>query len=133
MGGWWGRFFQFQKPGRGGGGSWWPHHACNLPQHPSLLPLPAPPRPPLQSLREIISNSKLSEHYLTLARDLDVVEAKTPEDVYKTHLTEGRAPAGAAAVDSARANLAATFVNAFVNAGFGQDKLVTVSGGDAGA
>ncbi|KAG2434205.1 hypothetical protein HXX76_007931 [Chlamydomonas incerta] len=85
-----------------------------------------------EALREIISNSKLSEHYLALARDLDVVEAKTPEDVYKTHLTEGRAPAGAAAVDSARANLAATFVNAFVNAGFGQDKLVTVSGGDAG-
>jgi len=28
-------------------------------------------------------------------------------------------------VDSARANLATTFVNAFVNAGFGQDKLVT--------
>ena len=39
---------------------------------------------------------------------------------------EGRAPAGAA-VDSARANLAATFVNAFVNAGFGQDKLLTSS------
>lgn len=44
--------------------------------------------------------------------------------VYKTHLVEGRAPAGPA-VDSARANLAATFVNAFVNAGFGTDKLVT--------
>ena len=28
-------------------------------------------------------------------------------------------------MDSARANLATTFVNAFVNAGFGQDKLVT--------
>ncbi|EFJ39963.1 26S proteasome regulatory complex [Volvox carteri f. nagariensis] len=82
-----------------------------------------------ESLREIISNSKLSEHFLALARDLDVMEAKTPEDVYKTHLTEGRAPAGAAAVDSARANLAATFVNAFVNAGFGQDKLVTVGSG----
>lgn len=38
---------------------------------------------------------------------------------------EGRAPAGPA-VDSARANLAATFVNGFVNAGFGSDKLVTV-------
>ncbi|KAG2494897.1 hypothetical protein HYH03_006832 [Edaphochlamys debaryana] len=86
-----------------------------------------------ESLREIISNSKLSEHFLALARDLDVVEAKTPEDVYKTHLTEGRAPAGAAAVDSARANLAATFVNAFVNAGFGQDKLVTVGTAEAGA
>ncbi|GLC40481.1 hypothetical protein PLESTB_000708900 [Pleodorina starrii] len=86
-----------------------------------------------ESLLEIISNSKLSEHFLALARDLDVMEAKTPEDVYKTHLTEGRAPAGAAAVDSARANLAATLVNALVNAGFGQDKLVTpASGAEAG-
>ncbi len=56
----------------------------------------------LQSLREIISNSKLSEHFLALARDLDVMEAKTPEDVYKTHLTEGRAPAGAAAGGACR-------------------------------
>jgi 26S proteasome regulatory subunit N1 len=30
-------------------------------------------------------------------------------------------------VDSARANLAASFVNAFVNAGFGHDKLITVA------
>ncbi|KAJ9513655.1 hypothetical protein QJQ45_015409 [Haematococcus lacustris] len=78
-------------------------------------------------LREIISNSKLSEHYLALARDLDVMEAKVPEDVYKTHLAEGRQPT-AATVDSARQNLAASFVNGFVNAGFGQDKLVTVAG-----
>ena len=40
---------------------------------------------------------------------------------------EGRAPTGAAAIDSARQNLASTFVNAFVNAGFGQDKLVSAS------
>ena len=33
------------------------------------------------------------------------------------------------AVDSARANLAATFVNAFVNAGFGTDKLMTTEAG----
>jgi hypothetical protein len=39
------------------------------------------------TLREIISNSKLSEHFLALARDLDVMEPKVPEDVYKTHLT----------------------------------------------
>jgi hypothetical protein len=31
-------------------------------------------------------------------------------------------------VDSARQNLASTFVNAFVNAGFGQDKLMTKDG-----
>ncbi|KAK9903923.1 hypothetical protein WJX75_000553 [Coccomyxa subellipsoidea] len=77
-------------------------------------------------LQEIISNSRLSELYLALARDLDVMEAKLPEEVYKTHLVEGRAPAGPA-VDSARQNLASTFVNAFVNAGFGQDKLMTPS------
>ncbi|CAM6095742.1 unnamed protein product [Calypogeia fissa] len=75
-------------------------------------------------LQEIISNSKLSEGYLTLARDLDVMEPKTPEDIYKAHLVDGRA-SSVASVDSARQNLAATFVNAFVNAGFGHDKLMT--------
>lgn len=85
----------------------------------------------LEELQTIMSNSNLSANYLTLARDLDVMEAKLPEDIYKTHLMEGRAPAGAA-VDSARANLAATFVNAFVNAGFGQDKLLTSSEGGGG-
>ena len=34
-------------------------------------------------LQEIVNNSKLSEGYLTLARDLDVMEPKTPEDIYK--------------------------------------------------
>lgn len=75
------------------------------------------------------SNARLSERYLALARDLDVMEAKTPEDVYKMHLVEGRALSGPS-MDSARANLAATFVNAFVNAGFGQDKLVTAAADD---
>eukprot|EP00897_Mesotaenium_endlicherianum_P000523 jgi/Mesen1/10471/ME000083S09976 len=77
-----------------------------------------------EQLQEIISNSKLSEGYLTLARDLDVMEPKVPEDIYKAHLIDGRA-AAASTVDSARQNLAATFVNAFVNAGFGQDKLMS--------
>lgn len=39
--------------------------------------------------------------------------------IYQPHLLDGRASAGAS-VDSARQNLASTFVNAFVNAGFGQ-------------
>ncbi|XVF02046.1 hypothetical protein REPUB_Repub04eG0142400 [Reevesia pubescens] len=87
-------------------------------------------------LQDIINNTKLSESYLTLARDIEVMEPKSPEDIYKAHLLDGRASAGAS-VDSARQNLAATFVNAFVNAGFGQDKLMTVptdssSGGSSG-
>jgi hypothetical protein len=43
---------------------------------------------------------------------------------YKSHLETTRT-GGAAATDSAKANLAATFVNAFVNAGFGHDRLMT--------
>lgn len=38
-------------------------------------------------LQELISNSKLSEGYLTLARDLDVMEPKTPDDLYKVSYT----------------------------------------------
>lgn len=38
--------------------------------------------PELQTeLQEIISNSKLSEMYLALARDLDVMEPKLPDEV----------------------------------------------------
>lgn len=43
----------------------------------------------------------------------------TVAQVYKAHLVETRG-AAAPALDSARANLANTFVNGFVNAGFGQ-------------
>ncbi|KAK8647260.1 hypothetical protein V6N13_121007 [Hibiscus sabdariffa] len=87
-------------------------------------------------LSDIINNATLSESYLTLARDVEVMEPKSPEDIYKVHLLDDRAIAGAS-VDSARQNLAATFVNAFVNAGFGQDKLMTVpadssNGGSSG-
>ena len=34
-------------------------------------------------LEEIINNTKLSEGYLTLARDIEVMEPKSPEDIYK--------------------------------------------------
>ena len=67
-----------------------------------------------------------TEHYLELARDLDVMEPKAPEDVYKSHLD--KRPAGASHVDSARQNLAATFVNALLNAGFGTDRLLLTEG-----
>ncbi|KAI7987739.1 hypothetical protein LOK49_LG13G00536 [Camellia lanceoleosa] len=54
-----------------------------------------------EALQEIINNTKLSEGYLTLARDIEVMEPKSPEDIYKAHLLDGRASAGAS-VDSAR-------------------------------
>lgn len=78
----------------------------------------------LEELQAIMGNVRLNERYLALARDLDVMEAKVPDDVYKSHLIDGRSSSNP--VDSASGNTAATYVNAFVNAGFGQDKLVTV-------
>jgi len=79
-------------------------------------------------LNELIGNEKLSEEFLKVAQDLDVMDPKTPEDIYKSHLAETggfsrRRDVGGVNVDSARANLASTYVNAFVNAGFGQDKV----------
>jgi 26S proteasome regulatory subunit N1 len=88
-----------------------------------------------EQLNEIIGNCGLSERYLAVIADLDLATPKTPEDIFKTNVTAavGRARAGAvgAGVDSARANLASTFVNAFVNAGYCSDKLLI--GGDAEA
>lgn len=78
-------------------------------------------------LVEIMSNSHLNNHFLNLARELDIMEPKTPEDVYKSHLDNSRTPFGSQ-IDSARQNLAASFVNGFVNAGFGQDKLLMEDG-----
>ena len=87
-----------------------------------------------EALQGAISNARLSENYLSLARDLDVMEPKAAEDVYKSHLVEGggRSASGSAAADSAQQNLAATYVNAFVNAGFGQDKLMLPASSSGG-
>lgn len=35
------------------------------------------------ALQEIINNTRLSGGYLTLARDIEVMEPKSPEDIYK--------------------------------------------------
>jgi len=76
-----------------------------------------------EELEDIMGNGKLSSHFLYLAKQLDSLEPKTPEDIYKSHLSESRSTL-TQNVDSARQNLASSFVNGFVNAGFGADKLM---------
>lgn len=75
-----------------------------------------------EDLQYIISNQKLSEHFKSLARDLDVLEPKHPNAIFKTHLEDRRFQNDS--IDSAKKNLALTYVNAFVNAGFGKDLLI---------
>ncbi|KAL8283569.1 hypothetical protein RQP46_005672 [Phenoliferia psychrophenolica] len=76
-----------------------------------------------EALQEILSNTKLSENFKRFGSELSVTDPKSLEDIYKSHMENTRSGAPAN-VDSARQNLAGTFVNAFVNAGFGNDKLM---------
>lgn len=74
-------------------------------------------------VQDSLTNLRLSEHFKTLGKELNILEPKTTEDIYKSHLESSRV-SGLTNLDSARHNLAAAFVNAFVNAGFGSDKLM---------
>lgn len=83
-------------------------------------------------LQECLNNTKLPDHFKALAKELNILDPKVPEDIYKSHLESSRT-AGLTNTDSARHNLASAFVNAFVNAGFGADKLMLVEGGVKGS
>ncbi|PBP25633.1 proteasome/cyclosome [Diplocarpon rosae] len=74
---------------------------------------------------ECLNSTKMPEHFKALAKELNILDPKTTEDIYKSHLESNRV-AGLTNLDSARHNLAAAFVNAFVNAGFGNDKMMMV-------
>ncbi|RXW17645.1 hypothetical protein EST38_g8208 [Candolleomyces aberdarensis] len=76
-----------------------------------------------EDLVECLSNTNLSTHFRAFGKEVGVADPKSLEDVYKSHLENTR-PGTTANIDSARGNLAGTFVNAFVNAGFGNDKLM---------
>lgn len=86
-----------------------------------------------EEVNAILGNNSLRRYFGELAVDLDVVDPKTPEDIYKSHLGDSLSSRGGnnappQRADSARANLASTLVNSFVNAGFGADLLMTPEG-----
>lgn len=63
----------------------------------------------------------LTEFFQKFAKELDILDPKTPDQVYKTHLEEKAITAN---IDSAKANLANTYVNAFVNCASKKDSLM---------
>jgi 26S proteasome regulatory subunit N1 len=71
---------------------------------------------------DCLRNLSLSNHFIHLATELSVKDPKSPEDIYKSHLENTRSGL-TGGVDSARMNLASTFVSGFVNAGMKEDKL----------
>ena len=79
-----------------------------------------------QSFMDCLNNTSIHNHFKSLGKELNILDPKMPEDIYKTHLeTRG---AGLTNVDSARHNLASAFVNSFANAGFGNDNMMLVEG-----
>ncbi|WVN89474.1 uncharacterized protein L203_104698 [Cryptococcus depauperatus CBS 7841] len=75
-----------------------------------------------EDVLECLGNVKLSSHFRNFGKAVGVEDPKSVDDIYKTHLEPSTRKTSIA--DSARQNLASTFVNAFVNAGFGNDKLI---------
>ncbi|KAI3406027.2 hypothetical protein KGF56_001246 [Candida oxycetoniae] len=76
-------------------------------------------------VQETIGNVKLADYFHYLAKELNLLDPKVPEDIYKSHLENSKFGLGTSgSIDSAKQNLAAAFVNAFINLGFGKDRLM---------
>ncbi|CDI98389.1 26s proteasome regulatory particle subunit [Echinococcus multilocularis] len=82
-----------------------------------------------EDLAEMLGNTRLSEHFLSLARELDIMDPKLPEDVYKQHLEPTRLTMSSM-LDTMRTNTAASYVNGLINCGFGREKLIQDEGKD---
>jgi len=89
----------------------------------------APPAQP-DDILAALGNQSLSKHFRNFGKAVGVSEPKSVADIYKLHLEAGRSSATAPALNSYRENLATTYVNAFVNAGFGNDKLLVAAEGE---
>lgn len=78
-----------------------------------------------EEVQETISNVKLHEYFSYLVKELNLLDPRVPEDIYKSHLENAKFGLGSSgSIDSAKQNLAAAFVNSFVNLGYGTDKLI---------
>lgn len=76
-------------------------------------------------IQNIIGNVSLFEFFNYLGKELNLLDPKLPEDIYKSHLENTKFGLGSSSsIDSAKQNLAASFVNNFINLGFGNDKLI---------
>ncbi|MES1908139.1 MAG: hypothetical protein MHM6MM_001130 [Cercozoa sp. M6MM] len=83
---------------------------------------------------ELAGNARLSGEFRKFAKAMELDAPKNiDDDIYKMYLEEHgskasrRGAKSGPTVDSAKENLAKTFVNAFVHAAHGKDALVTVS------
>jgi 26S proteasome regulatory subunit N1 len=85
--------------------------------------------PPVQSddIVSALGNEDLSKYFRSFGKAVGVEKERKPDEVYKAHLEASRPSASTTgtAVGKTRENLARTLVNAFVNAGFGNETLIS--------
>eukprot|EP01028_Stygiella_incarcerata_P010811 TRINITY_DN580_c0_g1_i1.p1 TRINITY_DN580_c0_g1~~TRINITY_DN580_c0_g1_i1.p1 ORF type:complete len:911 (-),score=238.68 TRINITY_DN580_c0_g1_i1:1084-3702(-) len=72
-------------------------------------------------LLDLTYRSSLSSRFVQVAGDLDSLEPKTPEDIFKSHLIDSRRRTDQ---ESPKMNLASTFVNGLVNCATKRDTLL---------
>ena len=83
-----------------------------------------------EEMNAIMGNIKLGDYYKLMAKDFQVVEPKTVEQITKSQFEDSsRNPLSGGVVDSSKKLLAETYINAFVNLGFGTDSLLTTQAG----
>ena len=77
-----------------------------------------------EELIDIMSNMKLSDYYKRLGKELEVLEPKHPEDVFKSHLENKKQDADKK-LESYKINMAFSIASSFINAGFGTEVLLS--------
>ena len=77
-----------------------------------------------EEVQQCINNNHLHKYFKYLVTELNLLAPKVPEDIYKSHL-ETSFYASASKLESAKQNLAASFVNGFLNAGYSDEKLIS--------
>ncbi|CDO94704.1 unnamed protein product [Kluyveromyces dobzhanskii CBS 2104] len=76
-----------------------------------------------EDVQDIIGNAHLSEHFRYLAKELNLLQPKTPEDIYKSHLESSKASFNKTSMSSAQQNLAEFIVNGWLNLGYSSDSI----------
>ena len=77
-----------------------------------------------EEIQQCINNNHIHKYFQYLVSELNLLAPKVPEDIYKSHL-ETSFYASSSKLESAKQNLAAAFVNGFLNAGYSDEKLIT--------
>lgn len=77
-----------------------------------------------EEVQQCINNNHIHRYFQYLVTELNLLAPKVPEDIYKSHL-ETSFYASSSKLESAKQNLAASFVNGFLNAGYSDEKLIT--------